>query len=548
MNDKTLTKFLSAYLDDALSREERSQVERLLATSSEARTRLKELRAVQDALRAQPRLDPSPFFWSRLSHRIETDRSNLSTESLLPVARRYAPAFILIALAAVAFGTMMLVEHSTRINQFVSSQAKTVRSFYEATLGTTLFPFFSDVSNDDVLTFAVGGYVPVKNTGEVIEFGNNDEKKYWVKVRKQEEVPAVALDDFSKAVDLRPDQEDNVKRVLARYRPQLEQSVLHSGSDTMAIASAVWDMNNAILVDMARTLDKVQREQFEKWVAACNPKTPVQFRKVDFGSAEKLLERVPQFIEKSSFVVLTPETTFLRDVHLDLRESVPPRNVTVSVTLPPRLDRHARSFVVRKSERPSASTFVFDRYDDETNAISAEPVVLQIVAPDESYSYAINTHWTGTDSLLRQFRRIRMPRQAEQVVRMVTREAPQAAEKAMHIAIEQVNRSRQPIQREFMRVVNQPPPVPPPPSMPRGWTTKTLNVFIDSVVTIKMRDMEKALEFKLMRSDSLARFHWDKQKQLQLIEEGNVDVIAPDTSTPHPTRGARVIKTKHRIE
>jgi anti-sigma factor RsiW len=64
--------FLSGYLDDELTAEERAEVEARLETSPELRAELDEIRTVRDAVRSLPRRDAPAGFWDTVAANVET--------------------------------------------------------------------------------------------------------------------------------------------------------------------------------------------------------------------------------------------------------------------------------------------------------------------------------------------------------------------------------------------------------------------------------------------------------------------------------------------
>jgi anti-sigma factor RsiW len=64
--------FLSGYLDDELTVEERAEVEARLAASPELRAELDEIRVVRDAVRSLPRREAPAGFWDAVVANVET--------------------------------------------------------------------------------------------------------------------------------------------------------------------------------------------------------------------------------------------------------------------------------------------------------------------------------------------------------------------------------------------------------------------------------------------------------------------------------------------
>ena len=96
--------FLSAYLDDELTAEERVEVEAQLAASPELRAELDEVREMRDAVRGLPLRDAPAGFWDDVTARVESDNV-VSIES----RRRRVPIGWIAGAAAVAAAMIAVV-------------------------------------------------------------------------------------------------------------------------------------------------------------------------------------------------------------------------------------------------------------------------------------------------------------------------------------------------------------------------------------------------------------------------------------------------------
>jgi anti-sigma factor RsiW len=112
---------LSAYLDDELDTTERAEVERRLATSSEWRAILDEVRATREALRALPQVDGSPEFWARV---LAGDKVvDLARERRRRSVPRWAVAAAGAAAAAVIVVGVVAVPQEQKVRPAVASFA-----------------------------------------------------------------------------------------------------------------------------------------------------------------------------------------------------------------------------------------------------------------------------------------------------------------------------------------------------------------------------------------------------------------------------------------
>ncbi|MEX1008446.1 MAG: zf-HC2 domain-containing protein [Acidimicrobiia bacterium] len=96
--------FLSGYLDDELTAEERIEVEAQLAESAELRAELDEVRTARDAVRALPQRDAPAGFWEAVVAEVEAG-DVVSIES----RRRRVPVGWIAGAAAVAAAIIAVI-------------------------------------------------------------------------------------------------------------------------------------------------------------------------------------------------------------------------------------------------------------------------------------------------------------------------------------------------------------------------------------------------------------------------------------------------------
>jgi anti-sigma factor RsiW len=96
--------FLSGYLDDELTAEERVDVETQLAASAELRAELEDVRTARDAVRSLPRREAPAGFW-------DTVMAEVSADNVVSIdtRRRRVPVGWLAGAAAVAAAVIALI-------------------------------------------------------------------------------------------------------------------------------------------------------------------------------------------------------------------------------------------------------------------------------------------------------------------------------------------------------------------------------------------------------------------------------------------------------
>ena len=542
---KQQTQLLSDYLDGTLHPEQRASAERLLEQSDEARKIFSEFQQIKITLQHAPKLEPSPFFWSRLSHRIEQGSAGSASDSFLPVPKKFLPALLVIGTIVIVLGASLLFRDSGKLNRYVSEQAKFVKSFYDATMNTTLFPYLSDVNNDDVLTFAVNGYVPVKNSQEVLEIGNSEQKKYWVKLKKSSEAPPIKVEDFCTAVAARPDQKEKIHAVLKKYQPEIEQSILLTNHDTLAIASDVWEMNNAILFEIANQLDHAQRVELERWASARNAHVDMKFSQVDFRHANDLWQKAHVRPRPESFVIVTPDTTMLKSCDLKQQHV----RVTVDNRAIPKIEMTtpaiARNVYLMKRINTGKHPSVIVHSRPAIPPPESEEFSINIEVPDVDFTFTEHPLADVRDSLWRQLRKFRIqkaPMMAlEQLGRgsyeVAVRAAKEGMDQARKVLIEsgekriEYHQHKAPQQYRYeYEIANRPDA--------RRLKEMNVRVIVDSAINVRMRDLEHQMQFNARRYDSLAwmfekklKREWNASVRSMNINDSIITIDTPDSQT-----------------
>ena len=96
----------SAYLDGAVSGEEKADVERMLSESVDARHYLDGLKRVQQSFRQWDPAQPDAFFLKRVEARIDEEYGDLKAQSLSLRIQKFAvAAMVLLTLSGMAFLT-----------------------------------------------------------------------------------------------------------------------------------------------------------------------------------------------------------------------------------------------------------------------------------------------------------------------------------------------------------------------------------------------------------------------------------------------------------
>ncbi len=167
---------LSAYLDDELSQSEKTEVEKLLATSLELQKQLEDLKKVKQLGNSVKRIPESPFFETRLMAAIEGQKNEPSK------IKRWIPAA---ALAVVTIIIMVVLKFNPGlIDHMWEDQKVAIEGFYKENLQPVLLA--ANLTNEDIFNFAFNNELPLDNTRQqYLLLGYDDSGKEFFEIRNQ---------------------------------------------------------------------------------------------------------------------------------------------------------------------------------------------------------------------------------------------------------------------------------------------------------------------------------------------------------------------------
>jgi hypothetical protein len=317
--DKKEERLLSAYLDNEATPEECRIVEEKIQHDPLWKRELLRMRRVQGIVAAKDRVNPSQYFWTKLSSRIDDERLH-TKESFYPFQQKWLPVTIGAGIAALLIVIFTVIVQKESIIQYVDSQTGQIRDWYEQSmLSERVKTLASTLTNDDVFNFALTGLLPVdKENGKMLQFGDQPSRGHFVEAEEATSQPVrMTAARLIRQLKLDRSQSVALDSILQDYRNRIENSMLVSqeaDSQFMAINADVWAMNKVLMVDIARTLSVPQRRQFAGMLASENVPVRLNLEALDSPMTDTVVINFRKNGPSRQYVILTSDTLFVKNV------------------------------------------------------------------------------------------------------------------------------------------------------------------------------------------------------------------------------------------
>jgi len=298
--------------------EERTALEEFLSTHPEARDELRELRQIKHLLAAKKRLPHDPYFWSRLSARMNAE--NEEEHNLLPFPRKYVPLAGAMGILAVVAISMTIFLQRGPLFDYFSKKSQAVKEAVESgLLKGSVLPLFADIDNDKVLQFALFGTLPLDAKAETaLRVDDQSEEGYHIEVgMTAENVPsAVTVKDLYQEVNPTKAQEVLIDSVLGAARVRIAQGVFYAENNALALDPRLTRLNKEVLSNIAAVLAPMQRQRFDRFLDKRNAAYTVAEGRFDAPVEPELWQT--QKKHTSEFVVITAESTVVVSLALNI--------------------------------------------------------------------------------------------------------------------------------------------------------------------------------------------------------------------------------------
>jgi hypothetical protein len=295
---------LSAYIDGELPLSEKNELEQKLSTSPELKKKLDELRKLKELTTASyDRIPESPYFDTRVMAHLKTSASPFFRRKWIPVA----------GLAVFTIVLMMVLKFNPNIiNRLVEEQTVNIASFYKENLKPLLYA--SNLSNEDIFNFAFNKELPLDNNkDQYLQIGHDDKGNEYFEIKKS----AYDTDDnnyekFVSALNLNEIQKSHIDSILQHYAAELQDQVLVSDRNIVAINPNIWNYNTAIAADLIKFASEVNEPEMRKIL-------PASFHYIHSPDMEKMIYEVKANSD-NNYIFLTPDTIFTSWVDVDSKE------------------------------------------------------------------------------------------------------------------------------------------------------------------------------------------------------------------------------------
>ncbi len=320
MSQKKLSNALSLYLDDALEDREKSELETYLASHSEAKQELEELRAIRNHLLLKPRLKRNDWFWTSLSHRLE--RTAEEQKNVFPFRRKFLPLAVPLSVTfAVMIGVGIFLQRDS-LFKFYSEKKQQVQNVYESgVIQGKILPLFTNLSKDQVLQFALFGTLPLdahEQTALRIDESKNSGYRIEIAKNKKGSASAVTASEFYSALNMTPSQHQVVDSILGSAKEKIQSSVLVGENNSLAIHTELVNFNKVMMSNIAATLQPGQRVRFKKYLEARGAPFTFVANVAPPVAPQKIYSAINNVPMSNKYLVLTPDTICFSEIAFNM--------------------------------------------------------------------------------------------------------------------------------------------------------------------------------------------------------------------------------------
>jgi hypothetical protein len=295
---------LSAYIDGELPLSEKEELEQKLSLSADLRKKLEELKKLKDLTSASYRKLPE-------SHYLETRvMANVNSVSASFIKRKWVPVAGLIVVTAVLM--IILKFNPQLINRLVEEQTTNLAAFYKENLKPLLYA--SNLSNEDIFNFAFYKELPLDNNNEqYLRIGHDDDGEEYFEIKKSTyNTEESNYEKFISALSLNETQTRYVDSILQHYAAELQNQVLVSDRNTVAINPNLWNYNTAIAADIVKFASQVNEPEMKRLL-------PQASRYLKAEDMERMIVEV-KANNDNNYIFLTPDTIFTSWVDVESKE------------------------------------------------------------------------------------------------------------------------------------------------------------------------------------------------------------------------------------
>jgi hypothetical protein len=288
-------KFLSAYLDDELSRGEKSRIEEKLISSKELQDKLKELKRIKQlTISSIKKVEENPYFETRLNASLSFNKPRQNK------IKKWYPA---IGFTVVAVILMVILKFNpTLIDDVIKEQKTNLSGFYTENLKPLLLT--AGLTNEDIFNFAFSKQLPLdKSSGKYLLLGSKSNGDDYFEIKNASIIPnGDSFNKFIKALKLNGNQKHQMDSILDSYADDLQSQVLVNDNNTVAINPNLWNYHKAIFADIMAFAKEANKNEFNKIV----PSGYTFYDRPEVVNFVKKIKNRPD----SQYIFITPDSIF----------------------------------------------------------------------------------------------------------------------------------------------------------------------------------------------------------------------------------------------
>jgi len=319
---------LSLYLDDALSPDEKREIEEYLETHPDAKKELNDLRQIRSYLNSASRVETNRSFWPELSKRLSEKKREAA--NLLPFPRKYVPLAVALSTVVLTFIGYVAVTERGQMMQFLSETSQDVqRAYEENVLKGSVLPIFSKIDKDQVLQFALLGTLPLDaNAQTSLRVDDKNENGYRLEVGRTE-TPSktkITVEDLLAEVEPTEAQAAAIDSLLEDAKTRIASSAFVAENNALAIDPEIGQLTRVLVSNIAANLDPSRRERFDHYLRGRDAAYAIATSKVHTPTAAPpphvsvQLPRIGREPQERQYLVITPDTMVLSKLFADMRE------------------------------------------------------------------------------------------------------------------------------------------------------------------------------------------------------------------------------------
>ncbi len=316
LTKKELERILSLYVDGELDSAEVKKMQDYLSTHPQIEREVKFLQSAKQSLSHKKKILPNEWFWLRLVNKIEI-RRNLRFPFLM--IHRSSISLALVATVIIIIIGGVYIKDAPLFHKFFKEKKEFVQN---SLLSGNIFPLFTNLTNDDVLHFALLGALPIDSSKKTeLQVKNDENKRTQFEIVKKfgSQIPkAISVSDFCNNLGVTADQQVIVDSILGTYKQKLQTAVLVGENKEIAIHEELGQMNRAMLSTIAASLEPVQKMRFRKYLNDLNAPYSVIAVNDPAIAPKVIFSRIPEYPRTNRYVIVSKDTVGIAEMKMNV--------------------------------------------------------------------------------------------------------------------------------------------------------------------------------------------------------------------------------------